>query len=99
MAVEYGPKGIRFVAVCPVVAGGTNLYVACLLLTLISPDFYCRTHLFIGKADTEENRKAFVATVPLGRTSTPQDVANACCYLASDEASFITGMLSQTRLV
>ncbi|KAH8171970.1 enoyl-(Acyl carrier protein) reductase domain-containing protein [Sarocladium implicatum] len=50
------------------------------------------THLFIGKADTEENRKAFVSTIPLGRPSTPADIANACCYLASDEAEFITGV-------
>ncbi|KAI0547797.1 3-oxoacyl-reductase [Xylaria curta] len=50
------------------------------------------THLFIGKADTPENRKAFESTVPLGRGSTPADVAGACCYLASDEASFITGI-------
>ncbi|KEZ44921.1 4-formylbenzenesulfonate dehydrogenase TsaC1/TsaC2 [Scedosporium apiospermum] len=49
------------------------------------------THLFLGKADTAENREAFVATIPLGRPSTPADVANACCYLASDEAAFITG--------
>lgn len=50
------------------------------------------THLFIGKANTPENRKAFESTVPLGRGSTPADVANACCYLASDEAAFITGV-------
>lgn len=50
------------------------------------------THLFIGKPDTPENRKAFESTVPLGRGSTPADVANACCYLASDEAAFITGV-------
>lgn len=47
---------------------------------------------FLGKPDTEENRAAFVATVPLGRGSTANDVANACCYLASDEANFITGV-------
>jgi NAD(P)-dependent dehydrogenase (short-subunit alcohol dehydrogenase family) len=51
-----------------------------------------RTHLFIGKPDTEENRKGFVATIPLGRPSTPADIANACTYLASDEANFITGV-------
>ncbi|KAI0010726.1 3-oxoacyl-reductase [Xylariaceae sp. FL0662B] len=50
------------------------------------------THLFIGKPNTPENRKAFESLVPLGRGSTPQDVANACCYLASDEAAFITGV-------
>ncbi|KAL7620062.1 hypothetical protein AAE478_010611 [Parahypoxylon ruwenzoriense] len=50
------------------------------------------THLFIGKPNTAENRKAFESVVPLGRGSTPEDVANACCYLASDEAAFITGV-------
>ncbi|KAK8066024.1 3-oxoacyl- reductase [Apiospora hydei] len=50
------------------------------------------THLFLGKPDTEENRKGFLSVVPLGRGSTPADVANACCYLASEEASFITGV-------
>ena len=48
--------------------------------------------MFLGKPDTEENRAAFVSTIPLGRGSTPADVANACCYLASDEAEFITGV-------
>ncbi|KAI0419878.1 3-oxoacyl-reductase [Xylaria grammica] len=50
------------------------------------------THLFIGMPNTPENRKAFESTVPLGRGSTPADVANACCYLASEEAAFITGV-------
>ncbi len=50
------------------------------------------THLFLGKPDTAENRAGFVATVPMGRPSTPADIANACCYLASDEANFITGV-------
>ena len=40
---------------------------------------------------TEEAKKAFLATIPLGRFSTPLDVANACLYLASDEASMISG--------
>lgn len=46
---------------------------------------------FMGVADTPENRKKFTATIPLGRFSTPEDIANACLYLGSDEASFITG--------
>ncbi|KAI1371609.1 3-oxoacyl-reductase [Hypoxylon crocopeplum] len=50
------------------------------------------THLFIGKPNTAENRKAFESLIPLGRGSTPEDVANACCYLASEEAAFITGV-------
>ncbi|AQV93099.1 MULTISPECIES: SDR family oxidoreductase [Cupriavidus] len=46
---------------------------------------------FMGMPDTAENRAKFLATIPMGRMSTPQDVANACLYLASDEAAFITG--------
>ncbi|HTN50658.1 MAG TPA: SDR family oxidoreductase [Burkholderiaceae bacterium] len=46
---------------------------------------------FMGAPDTPENRKKFLATIPLGRFSTPEDVASACVFLASDEANFITG--------
>jgi len=46
---------------------------------------------FAGGAVTDEARKAFLATIPLGRFSTPLDVANACLYLASDEAAMISG--------
>ena len=47
---------------------------------------------FMGVPDTPENRAKFTAGIPLGRFSTAQDVANACLYLASDEAEFITGV-------
>jgi 3-oxoacyl-[acyl-carrier protein] reductase len=47
---------------------------------------------FAGGAVTEEAKKRFLATIPLGRFSTPLDVANACLYLASDEAAFISGV-------
>jgi 3-oxoacyl-[acyl-carrier protein] reductase len=47
---------------------------------------------FMGVPDTPENRKKFVATIPMGRFSTPQDIANACLYLGSDEAEFVTGV-------
>ena len=46
---------------------------------------------FAGGAVTDEARKAFLATIPLGRFSTPLDVANACLYLASDEAAMVSG--------
>ena len=46
---------------------------------------------FAGGAVTEEMKKKFMATIPLGRFSTPLDVANACLYLASDEAAMISG--------
>jgi 3-oxoacyl-[acyl-carrier protein] reductase len=46
---------------------------------------------FAGGAITDEARQAFLATIPLGRFSTPLDVANACLYLASDEAAMVSG--------
>jgi NAD(P)-dependent dehydrogenase (short-subunit alcohol dehydrogenase family) len=48
--------------------------------------------MFSGVADTPEERERFAKTVPLGRMSDPQDIANAAVYLASDEASFISGV-------
>jgi len=48
--------------------------------------------MFSGVEDTPEERERFGKTVPLGRMSTPNDVANAALYLASDEAAFITGV-------
>jgi 3-oxoacyl-[acyl-carrier protein] reductase len=47
---------------------------------------------FAGGAVTEEAKKRFLATIPLGRFSTPLDVANACLYLASDEAAMVSGV-------
>ncbi|KAK3720338.1 hypothetical protein LTR37_003749 [Vermiconidia calcicola] len=46
------------------------------------------TDLFLGKPEME---KTFMATIPLGRGSTPKDIGNACLYLCSEEGSFITG--------
>ena len=45
---------------------------------------------FMGE-DTPEMRAKFVGSIPLGRLSTPRDIANAALFLASDEADFITG--------
>ncbi|HEY6212774.1 MAG TPA: SDR family oxidoreductase [Vicinamibacterales bacterium] len=45
---------------------------------------------FVG-GDSPEKRAAFLSTIPLGRLCTPEDVANAMVYLASEEASFVTG--------
>ncbi|MBN9888624.1 glucose 1-dehydrogenase [Salipiger abyssi] len=46
---------------------------------------------FLGE-DTPEMRAKFLSTIPLGRFSTPQDMANAALYLCSDEASMVTGV-------
>ncbi|MEI8266151.1 MAG: glucose 1-dehydrogenase [Betaproteobacteria bacterium] len=47
---------------------------------------------FLGVPDTPEARAKVVAGIPLGRMSTPEDVAEATLYLASDAARFITGV-------
>jgi 3-oxoacyl-[acyl-carrier protein] reductase len=46
---------------------------------------------FMGE-DTPEVRAKFLATIPIGRFSTPEDLGNAACFLCSEEASMITGV-------
>jgi len=61
----------------------------------VNPVFSPQTNLsaeFAGGSVTEEAKKRFLATIPLGRFSTPLDVANACLYLASEEASLVSGV-------
>jgi len=41
----------------------------------------------------EEVIKPIIATIPLGRVGEPEDVANAFLYLASDMASYVTGVV------
>ena len=46
---------------------------------------------FMGE-DTPQMRAKFLSTIPLGRFSTPDDIADAAVFLCSDEASLITGV-------
>ena len=48
-------------------------------------------HLFMGE-DTPEKRAQFISSIPLGRLSLPDDMANAALFLCSDEAEMITGL-------
>jgi len=48
---------------------------------------------FMGVPDTPENRAKFIATIPMGRLSRPEDIAQAAVYLASERAAFITGVV------
>jgi 3-oxoacyl-[acyl-carrier protein] reductase len=61
----------------------------------VNPVFSPETALsadFAGGALTPEAKARFLATIPLGRFSTPLDVANACLFLASDEAAMVSGV-------
>ena len=49
---------------------------------------------FMG-GDTPEKREKFLSTIPIGRFSTPDDMGNAACFLCSEEASMITGVVLQ----
>ncbi len=47
---------------------------------------------FMGLPDTPENRAKFLGGIPLGRFSTPRDIANAALFLADPASAFITGV-------
>lgn len=46
---------------------------------------------FMGE-DSPEVRAKFLASIPIGRFSTPDDMGAAACFLCSDDASMITGV-------
>lgn len=80
VATEFGPQGIRANSVVPGIID-TPMFVA-------SEGAYARRH---GAAAASEIRAARAATVPLGRFGSPWEVAAACLFLASDDASYING--------
>jgi len=45
----------------------------------------------LTQAQDPEINKFVIGMTPMGRAGTPREIANGCLYLASDEASFVTG--------
>lgn len=78
-AIDLAPQGIRVNAVCP-------NHVTTTMGKAQSEYFSSLRGL-----DPETYRAQIAERVPLGRVGTPQDTASAVAFLASDEASFITG--------
>lgn len=63
--------------------GSRNITVNCVAPGFISTDM---TH-----ALTEEQKQAMLATIPLGRVGTPEDIAGAVGFLVSPAAAYVTG--------
>jgi 3-oxoacyl-[acyl-carrier protein] reductase len=54
----------------------------------VAPGFI-ETAMTSGLSD--EFKQTALKAIPLGRVGTPEDVANAVCFLASEETSYVTG--------
>jgi len=56
-----------------------------------------RTPMFLGfinrAPDPEQKMKELVARIPMGRVAEPEELARAALFLASDDASYITGVI------
>jgi 3-oxoacyl-[acyl-carrier protein] reductase len=63
--------------------GGRNITVNCVAPGFIDTD--------MTRALSDEQRKALLAAIPLGRLGTAQDVAAAVAYLASPAGGYVTG--------
>jgi 3-oxoacyl-[acyl-carrier protein] reductase len=63
--------------------GSRNITVNCVAPGFIDTD--------MTRALSEEQRKALLGQIPLGRLGTPQDVAAAVAYLASPAGDYVTG--------
>jgi 3-oxoacyl-[acyl-carrier protein] reductase len=92
LTVYNGSKGAVIVMSKSMAAefGPQRIRVNC-VNPVFSPDTGLSAQ-FAGGSVSEEAKKRFLATIPLGRFSTPLDVANACLYLASDEAAMVSGV-------
>jgi len=80
LALKLATDNIRVNCICPSLAD-----------TPMGPDFV-RAKPDEDWATTEATMKRFLTTIPMGRLVKPQEIAYAALFLASDEASFITGI-------
>ena len=80
LALELINEPITVNCVCPVICDTP-------MMASLAEDFAS----VIGSGDAQEWRGRFVAEIPAGRACTPEDVAHAVSFLASEQSSFITG--------
>jgi 3-oxoacyl-[acyl-carrier protein] reductase len=79
LAIELAPHQIRVNCINP---GPTD--------TPMLPKFLDDSG--VKDAKFEQAKQGFIAGLPLGRLLTPQDIARAALFLASDDAALITGV-------
>ena len=77
LAVKLGPEGIRCNAILPA-----------MIDTPMLPQFFGREN----GADISDLREAYKANVPMARMADPSEVASVAAFLASDDASWVTGV-------
>jgi NAD(P)-dependent dehydrogenase (short-subunit alcohol dehydrogenase family) len=77
LAVRLGPEGIRSNAILPA-----------MIETPMLSQFFGREN----GADIEDLKENYKSGVPLGRVAGPEEIASAAAFLASDDASWVTGV-------
>ena len=77
LAVRLGPEGIRSNAILPA-----------MIETPMLSQFFGREN----GADIEDLKATYKASVPMGRAAAPEEIASAAAFLASDDASWVTGV-------
>lgn len=79
LALEYGPRGVRANAVCP---------------GWVRTEMGDRAMDYMGQEHGVSREEAYELTaryLPLRRVAAPEEIAAACLFLASNEASYVTG--------
>jgi meso-butanediol dehydrogenase / (S,S)-butanediol dehydrogenase / diacetyl reductase len=79
IAMDYGPQGVRANAVCP---GWIRTPMA---------DAEMGAIMTRDSISLDDAYALVTSDTPLRRAGTPEEVADLCCYLASDRASLLTG--------
>ena len=78
MAIDLAGRGIRVNAICP----GT------VFTPLMEPMLIAR-----GDGDMQAGLAKTIVKYPIGRLGTPDEIARVALFLASDDASFVTGTI------